>query len=563
VSGLVAAFTLGACLIVSGGTSENAHDSAFATTAIVSPGPLSAHHATMKAGCSACHSAAEQSALGLLICAFGGTDGISESRRCLQCHHELGEHALHVHSLHPDELASIASATEKPTHTTQQVLSRMLASPSTSSSGEMACATCHHEHKGAGFDLTAMTNAQCQSCHASTFHSLSDGHPDFRDRPRAGLHFDHVTHLNLHFSSFERLMPDGVPRMRCQDCHLSDSAGVAMKLQSFDVMCASCHGSQIDDFDLDSSARLHDLVFLEWQETTPDVSERPPFMELLVDDAVPGGSDSTELISELVAKGEETIRQRLHMVVNRTTESTIIEACIEALTQSHFFDAVDAVDAARQTESGDSRRASYGAWRLNDSGTRLAYECNQHADAVLRAWIDLAAANARQYPEIPAPNNAGQFDRLLRDLAAPESTGRCMKCHTLDRQPDGGLHVNWKSRHGYQSSRGFTRFSHKPHLTLLASPEEVRAIGSDERCESCHALDDDSFQLVNPAFALDDGMPDPLSGTCSGIGFGSIQRENCAQCHTWQLAGDNCLQCHNYHIHGQTELSHSHIEGSH
>lgn len=562
VSGLVAASALGICLFLLGGSSQSSRDSVFATTGIVSPGPLSAHHATMKEGCSACHSAAEQSATGLLGCAFGGAGGISESQRCLQCHQELGEHALYPHSLDPGDLAEQIDEVSRPTHTIQQILSRMLASPATSPAGELACANCHHEHRGAGFDLTAMTNSQCQSCHSSTFHSLATGHPEFSERPRANVHFDHVTHLNLHFSSFERTMPGGVPRMKCQDCHISDTGGVTMKLQPFDVMCASCHSRQIDGDGHESSARLHELVFLDWQETNTDASAYPPFMELLFDEAAADDIDASELIVELVEQGEEAIRQRLHMVVNRTTESTVIEACIEALIQSHFFDAITTLHEKMQAESQTPSGTSYGPWRTSSDGSRLIYDSNQHEDPLLRSWIDLAAANARQYPEAPATDSAGQFDRLLRELAAPESTGRCMKCHTLERQAGGGFLVNWQSDHGNHDSRGFTAFSHKPHLTLLSSPEEVQAIGSDARCESCHALNDDSFELVNSVFVLADGMPNPSRADCSGIGFDPILRQNCAQCHTQQLAGDNCLQCHNYHIHRQDGLRQTHIEST-
>jgi len=562
VSGLVAASALGVCLIILGGSSRNSRDSAFATTAIVSPGPLSAHHATMKEGCSACHSAAEQSATGLLSCVLGGSGGIEESQRCLRCHQELGEHALFPHSLQPTDLDGLATASDEHAHTTQQILSRMLATPPTTVTGELACATCHHEHRGAGFDLTTMTNAQCQSCHSSTFHSFSDGHPEFDDRQRAGLHFDHVTHLNLHFSSFERTMPDGVPRMKCQDCHISDSAGVSMKLQPFEVMCASCHGQQIGAPDAASSARLRDLVFLDWQETGTEASTYPPFMELLLDEGAANGISAENLISELAAEGEEAVRQRLHMAVDHRTESEMIEASIEALTRAYFFEAMNEFNKTDTADPAAYEGASYGSWKLSADGARMIYDCNQHADPVLRAWIDLAAANARQYPAAPAANAAGQFDRLLRDLAAPESTGRCMKCHTLEPRPEGGFAVNWNSRHGTQRSRDFTWFSHKPHLTLLARPEEVRAIGSDARCESCHTLDEDSFQLVNSAFVLTDGMPDPSEAGCAGVGFHTIRRRDCARCHTQQMAGDNCLQCHNYHIHRQSGSQHQHIEST-
>ena len=552
VSGLVAAGALGICLLIIGGSSGNTSTTMFSTTAIVSPGPLSAHHATMQQGCSACHSAADQSTAEIINCLFGSTGGIEESHRCLECHSNLGEFALHPHSLPPESLRHateqlLNNATDTP-HTAQQVLARMLTAPSRTSSGELACASCHREHQGAEFDLTAMTNAQCQSCHTATFHSLSDGHPEFPERPRADLHFDHVTHLNLHFRNFERTMPDGTPRMRCQNCHTPDSSGAMMNLQSFDVMCASCHEPQIRDFDAEPPARLHEFVFLDWAAINMDASQGPAFMELLLAADQLRSADIDQLADNLLHDGEETIRRRLHMLTDTRTESTMIESCITALERAHFFDAVEMQTEIEPLELGKDD-ALYGSWRIADGGNLLIYDCNQHADDVIRAWIDLAADNARQFPDSPETGNSGTFDRLLRELGAPESTGRCLKCHTLEPKETDGFRVNWKSSQGTDSGRSFTRFSHKPHLTLLSSQQEIRTPAAEQRCESCHALDHDSFGLVNSAFTLEDGMPRPEGTECAAVGMKSTTRVSCARCHTPELAGDNCLQCHQYHIH--------------
>jgi len=506
----------------------------------------------MQQGCSACHSAADQSTAEIINCLFGSTGGIEESHRCLECHSNLGEFALHPHSLPPESLRHateqlLNNATDTP-HTAQQVLARMLTAPSRTSSGELACASCHREHQGAEFDLTAMTNAQCQSCHTATFHSLSDGHPEFPERPRADLHFDHVTHLNLHFRNFERTMPDGTPRMRCQNCHTPDSSGAMMNLQSFDVMCASCHEPQIRDFDAEPPARLHEFVFLDWAAINMDASQGPAFMELLLAADQLRSADIDQLADNLLHDGEETIRRRLHMLTDTRTESTMIESCITALERAHFFDAVEMQTEIEPLELGKDD-ALYGSWRIADGGNLLIYDCNQHADDVIRAWIDLAADNARQFPDSPETGNSGTFDRLLRELGAPESTGRCLKCHTLEPKETDGFRVNWKSSQGTDSGRSFTRFSHKPHLTLLSSQQEIRTPAAEQRCESCHALDHDSFGLVNSAFTLEDGMPRPEGTECAAVGMKSTTRVSCARCHTPELAGDNCLQCHQYHIH--------------
>ncbi len=550
VSGLTAAAALGLCLIILGGSAGDTEDAAVGTAAIISPGPLSAHHASMNQGCSACHSVATRAPADLLSSAIGGAGGIDESYRCLKCHHEFGQHALLPHSVSPDHLAATTDQSSAGQHTTRQVLARLLTEPETTASGQLACATCHSEHQGAEFDLTAMTNAQCQSCHSSTFHSFADGHPDFPEPPRGRLHFDHVTHMQLHFRNFERLMPSGKARMQCSDCHRPDAGAAMFRLESFDVMCASCHGPQIRDYDMSPQARLHDLVFIERSSNPADSKQVSPFMELMLSEQAADPAAAEQLLTDLAEDGEETLRRRLHMVCGQSTDAAMIEACVQALEESHFFDAVKVFGATRPAEP-DSRPEGmqYGNWRLTADGQALAYDCNRHADAVLRTWIDLLARNARQYPEPPSDDQSGAFDRFLRDLVAPESTGRCLKCHTLEGGVAEGMTVNWQSPHGHRSGNGFTRFSHRPHLTLLSSEAEVDAIGGSQRCETCHALNHDGFSLVNSAFRLEDGMPGPRDEACSALGVNSVRRQDCAQCHTQTLAGDNCLQCHNYHVH--------------
>lgn len=547
VTGLTAAITLGLCLVILGGSSGDFSDSAAGTTAIVSPGPLSAHHVTMSQECSACHSVATQSPANLLSCAFGGSGSIDESHKCLKCHQEFGDHALHPHSIDPARL--LASTKQASTqHTTEQLLSRLLTTHKTTDSGQLACATCHKEHQGAEFDLTAMTNTQCQSCHASTFHSFVDGHPEFGERPRARLHFDHVTHMSLHFQNFERLMPGGKARMQCNDCHTPDSSGTMLELGSFDVMCASCHEPQIQDFDAQPASRLHELVFMKGDTNPTDPQNVSPFMELMLSDKAADPFAVQELFTDLATDGEDTLRRRLHMICDQSTETETIEACVRALQESHFFDAVSeccrVMDAGVEGKSAD---VTYGNWRFDAARITLVYECDRHADPVLKSWIDLLAGNSVQYPAPPAEGSAGVFDRFLREMVAPESTGRCLKCHSVNSSSKDGLTVNWQTLHGHRAMRGFTRFSHKPHLTLLSS--DVDVVRKGEHCETCHALTDESFSLVNQAFQLEDGMPNPQVTKCSALGVGAVQRQDCASCHTQSLAGDNCLQCHNYHVH--------------
>ena len=56
----------------------------------------------------------------------------------------------------------------------------------------------------------------------------------------------------------------------------------------------------------------------------------------------------------------------------------------------------------------------YGNWRLLTNEMTLAYDGNRHADLVLRTWIDLLAWNAGLYPNVPANDETGAFDRFDR-----------------------------------------------------------------------------------------------------------------------------------------------------
>ena len=554
VTAMTATVALGVCLFILGGSSGDFSNSSAGTTAVMSPGPLSAHHATVSQGCSACHSAATRSPLSLLSCAFGGSGGIRESYKCLNCHRDLGKHALQPHSADPTSLLANQQGSILARHSATQLLSRLLTTRKTTESGQLACATCHQEHRGAAFDLTSMTNAQCQSCHTSTFHSLSDGHPEFPERKRADLHFDHVTHMTLHFHSFERLMPNGSPRMQCSDCHTPDSSGSMMRLASFEFMCASCHGPQIRDHDSSAPARLHDLVFIEHDVKRSDRHDASPFMEFMLGDKSTDSRAVDQLVKALATDGAETVRRRLHLICDQSTESATIEACVTALRESHFFAAISAYRASLQFRD-ESDGFTYGNWRLTIDKRKIVYDCRKHADPVVKAWIDLLAGNVRQYPRPPATDEDGLFDRFFRDMIGPESTGRCLKCHSLDTVDGNQLAVNWHSQHGHRSSESFTHFSHKPHLTLLSNEKEKHAVGTGGRCETCHALNNHSFSLVNQAFLLDDGMPSPTGSECSATGVTSVRRQHCARCHQRSLAGDNCLLCHNYHVHKKADMS--------
>jgi hypothetical protein len=61
---------------------------------------------------------------------------------------------------------------------------------------------CHREHQGAEFDLTAMNDSGCQTCHQQRYESFAADHPDFGAWPyerRTRIAFNHSSHQAKHF----------------------------------------------------------------------------------------------------------------------------------------------------------------------------------------------------------------------------------------------------------------------------------------------------------------------------------------------------------------------------
>lgn len=255
----VTALALGCCLIMFGGTWSNS---------ISSPGELTLQHHSNQHDCADCHTAAAGGFTEWISSAMAADSVANDSRKCLRCHDRLGPQPLMAHGLDTQHLQSLTAAMKDSNQKSNAPLIYSLVdaaarNPLDEKNG-LACALCHHEHRGSDFDLTRMTNTQCQSCHTSQFHSFASGHPEFDGFPykrRTRIYFDHVTHYRVHFKSFERVKPgavvpaalrdygqDRIPSAEsCTACHLADSSGKMMPIQSFEHSCAACHGAEIED----------------------------------------------------------------------------------------------------------------------------------------------------------------------------------------------------------------------------------------------------------------------------------------------------------------------------
>jgi hypothetical protein len=109
------------------------------------------------------------------------------------------------------------------------------------------CATCHREHRGANFDLSKISNEQCQSCHVVKFDSFDRRHPQFENYPfkrRTPIIYDHASHTK-HFPEVAKKYPARRVPTTCSTCHSSHADRRIMAVAPFEQTCSNCHLGQI------------------------------------------------------------------------------------------------------------------------------------------------------------------------------------------------------------------------------------------------------------------------------------------------------------------------------
>ncbi len=214
-----------------------------------SAGPLTSHHATTTSGCMDCHTGTDgDTALSADLFDLHAR-ARANAQKCLDCHN-LGNTPFNPHGLPTSTLAELTEARQAtPASGNPGALASLaaqLAAQHTPEDGKLACSACHTEHKGPEFDITAMSDAQCQSCHQTPFHDFAADHPAFDNYPysrRTHIIFDHESHLLDHFNkpAFKDRAADD-----CLSCHQIDNTGTLMQTKGFEATCAACHGDQIE-----------------------------------------------------------------------------------------------------------------------------------------------------------------------------------------------------------------------------------------------------------------------------------------------------------------------------
>ena len=213
------------------------------------PGPLTSAHSSIEA-CSSCHSRSGSGKLGWLAGLAKG-DPHGDSKACLTCH-KMQDTAYAPHGATREVLEQSTARLIKMAAATSQPLAaqaQAAAFPTHHMVAEgLECATCHQEHQGAAFDLKAMSNEQCRSCHAVKFDSFDGAHPDFEGYPfkrRTRIAFDHAGHFGKHYPELAKKEPGKTLPATCSTCHDSTANRRIMSIAPFDKTCSTCHLDQI------------------------------------------------------------------------------------------------------------------------------------------------------------------------------------------------------------------------------------------------------------------------------------------------------------------------------
>jgi len=477
----------------------------------VSPGPLSAEHQVVAAGCVGCHVSGLGWANG-----WTGHAGETQSQQCLACH-DLGADALRIHGASLVDMSGRVARAAPATGDTPALLRLAALGPghAMSPDGALACATCHPEHHGAQADLRSVSDLRCQTCHVARFRDLAHGHPDFSAYPyerRTRIVFDHSSHRDKHF-------PKRSAEFRCMGCHELDASGAGMSVPGFESGCASCHADDVNASALRPGQR--GIVFYAGGD--PDAS---PFLALLAAGEPPLAP--AVLVSALAQEGQDALASRVAALRHGELPAGEGAALASGLPRELVLAPGKPAPAGRPADPTPEDWVARGGWFRQASDATLRYRPGGHADPFLHAWLDLAGELAGDPAPVAEPARA-----LFADLTRPAAPGRCAYCHSVDERarPDGApqLRANWSGRRARTREHGPTRFVHRPHLSLQ----------DREGCTTCHRLDPDADYLAGFE------QRDPRAQFTSG--FRPMPRELCVTCHAGPSASGACTTCHRYH----------------
>ncbi len=174
-----------------------------------------------------------------------------------------------------------------------------------------------------------------------------------------------------------------------------------------------------------------------------------------------------------------------------------------------------------------------GGWYRDDLRMAIRYRGVAHADATLRAIVEMASQLAPS-------------DTVRRRILELPAVNACVQCHPSSIATPSV----WTSSRQVGRTDEFTKFSHAPHVNIAKLAD----------CKHCHTVAPLSGASVptNPVARLDVSpaslvsFSNQLSGdhenSAHSFDFAPLSRVTCVGCHTPELTNDSCTTCHRYHL---------------
>ena len=545
--------------------------------------------------CGACHVVFDSG--NWLLAAFRQDDALADSRKCTACH-DRGEAALRPHSLPKHELQSLTLAASarnwhaKPTRL-ESLRQEILPLPAEVESG-IACSVCHIEHMGAAFDVTAVSNARCQSCHEIQFRSFAEGHPSFENYPylrRTRIVFDHQAHFARNFAEAK---VEGAPR-RCADCHTPDPTEQFVLVKPFEETCAACHAKDIKGQEQAGSKGIPvltvpglDLPSLrragidigQWPAAAPGGSISP-FMKLTIAADNQLAADLARLetlnLMALERAGPEDLAavRRVAWAIKDLVYDFVVAGPEKlnarvAHTLGHHLDEatqgdmvakvpLDAVLAAREAWFPDLEREILqrrlgqvvkgpAPLALPSKVTALEAEVDSEAWSEFGGWFrkgftlyyrpnEHRDPFVRSWLDIAARSQGTAAQHhgqdLLTHFRTKDAPGQCTRCHSLEQDSE--------APHGGRLHINWRPFTPDPghsSFTAFDHASHFRIVG-ERGCGTCHR--------INAAADYAGSFKNFDAGSFQS-NFAPIGIEVCADCHVRESVGNDCIQCHRYHV---------------
>ena len=559
---------------------------------LFSPGPLISHHSELTQ-CDTCHQDTHGSLAEWASRIFVSTPTKSGSAGCIKCH-SIGTAPLRAHSIKAAD-PIIVSRDEMAGNPLFLNASRKFLGGPFGGDQEIACATCHQEHKGSEVNIKEMSNGQCQTCHTVMFKGFVSGHPMFSGYPysrRTRISFDHEGHFKRHFP--ESKLP--VTPTECQDCHESGNQGRIMMVKPFEETCATCHLGEVTGrvasgprtiaflslpgFDLESLQDA-DINIGAW----PEFAEQPltPFMKLMLaadgplkddiarledidlmdlEDAEPDVLKSVErvawgvknLMYDLTTHGPMMIIKSVTMSTHMTDEeaSDLVSALpfevVRATSLKWFPNLIQELDRHKAGEALPTIIASEDDEETVETAAGDAANLEIKAD--LKSWMQFGGWQDRDFDLLYRPTkHADRFMKVWISTTASASSGslgglaRPLFDFLTDKKTAGKCtkcHSIDEAKDNTLTVNWTARMPiHKFRDMTVFSHDKHNAILQKDGCKSCHILAEnapymDSFKDMNVATFTSNFTP--------------LKKDVCTDCHTDSSTLGTCITCHNYHF---------------